>query len=186
MEDDDDQSTCFEPIISYCSPLTIRGVKEISNTKYNSFRSNYNDFSNHPASVNNTIMLPFIASDGSIQTEKSNKNMNNSKENSSNNYYMKFDSTRNKTIVSKSDIDQKNNDSLNLKITQTYNDLSPNILKNSSIIFKRFSLGLPETNYEIENLRGIQYENNYESDNVANYIKKMIKIRKIKTTEKIQ
>ena len=172
MEDDDSQSTCVEPVISYCSPLNIRGVKEISNTKFNSYRSNYNAFSNHPASVNNTIMLPFIASDGSIQTEKSNKNMNNSKENSSNNYYMKFDSTRNKTIGSKSDNEQKNNESMNLKITQTYNDHSPNILKKSSIIFKRFSLGLPETNYEILNLRSSQFENNYESDNIANYNKK--------------
>ena len=172
MEDDDSQSTCVEPVISYCSPLNIRGVKEISNTKFNSYRSNYNAFSDHPASVNNTIMLPFIASDGSIQTEKSNKNMNNSKENSSNNYYMKFDSTRNKTIGSKSDNEQKNNESMNLKITQTYNDHSPNILKKSSIIFKRFSLGLPETNYEILNLRSSQFENNYESDNIANYNKK--------------
>ena len=33
MEDDDDQSTCIEPIISYCSPQTNRGVKEMSNAK---------------------------------------------------------------------------------------------------------------------------------------------------------
>ena len=83
MEDDDDQSTCVEPVISYCSPSATRGVKEKSNNKFNSFRSNYNDFSSHHTSVNNTIMLPFISSDGSIRTEKSNKNINNSKENSS-------------------------------------------------------------------------------------------------------
>ena len=65
MEDDDDQSTCVEPVISYCSPSATRGVKEKSNNKFNSFRSNYNDFSSHHTSVNNTIMLPFISSDGS-------------------------------------------------------------------------------------------------------------------------
>ena len=174
MEDDDDQSTCVEPVISYCSPSITRGVKEISNNMFNSFRSNYNDFSSHHASVNNTIMLPFISSDGSIRTEKSNKNINNSKENSSNNYYMKFDSTRNKTIGSKSDNEQKNNESVNLKITHTYNDLSPNILKRSTFICERFSMGLPETNYqEMLNFRSSQIENNYESDNVANYNKKI-------------
>ena len=173
MEYDDDQSTCVEPIISYCSPSTTRGVKEISNNKINSYKYDYNDFSSHHTSVNNTIMLPFISSDGSIRTEKSNKNMNNSKENSSNNYYMKHDSTRNKTIGSKSDNEQKNNDSVNFKITHTYNDLSPNILKRSTFILERFSLGLPETNYqEMLNIRNSQIENNYESDNVANYNKK--------------
>ena len=174
MEDDDDQSTCVEPVISYCSPSATRGVKEKSNNKFNSFRSNYNDFSSHHTSVNNTIMLPFISSDGSIRTEKSNKNINNSKENSSNNYYMKFDSTRNKTIGSKSDNEQKNNESVNLKITHTYNDLSPNILKRSTFICQRFSMGLPETNYqEMLNFRSSQIEINYESDNVANYNKKI-------------
>ena len=173
MEDDDDQSTCVEPIISYCSPLTIRGVKEMSYNKFKSYRGSYNDFSSHQASVNNTIMLPFISSDGSIRTEKSNKNMNNSKENSSNNYYMKFDSTRNKTIGSKSDNEQKNNESINLKITQTYNDLSPNILKRSTFICKRFSMGLPATNYqEMLSFKTNQIENNYESDNIVNYNKK--------------
>ena len=174
MEDDDDQSTCVEPVISYCSPSTTRGVKEISYNKINSYRSNHNDFSSHHTSVNNTIMLPFISSDGSIRTEKSNKNMNNSKENTSNNYYMKHDSTRNKTIVSKSDNEQKNNESLNFKITHTYNELSPNILKRSTFIFKRISMGLPETNYqEMLNFKSSQIDHNYESDNVSNYIKKI-------------
>ena len=114
MDDDDDQSTCVEPIISYYSPLTNRGVKEISNTKFNnSYRSPNNEFSfksTMGSSVYNTIMLPVISSDGSIRTDNSNKNMNNSmpisKENISNGNYIKFDNT--KTISSKSDDEKKN------------------------------------------------------------------------------
>ena len=72
MEDDDDQSTCIEPVISYFSPSTNRGVKEISNTKFNLIKNNSSVFSSHNlanSSVYNTIMLPFISSDGSIRTE---------------------------------------------------------------------------------------------------------------------
>ena len=200
MEDDDDQSTCIEPAISYYSPLTNRGVKEISNTKCNSVRTTYNQFSSYPlasSSVNNTIMLPFISSDGSIRTDNSYKNMNNSipiskgsKENSSNNYYMKFDNTRNKTISSKSFEEQNNNESINLKITNNYNDPSSNILKKTATyIPKRFSQNLPETNYqdmlnfksnnteleqeqEKEPEQENEHDHNYESDNTRRYNKK--------------
>ena len=198
MEDDDDQSTCIEPVISYYSPLTIRGVKEISNTKCNSVRTTYNQFSSYPlasSSVNNTIMLPFISSDGSIRTDNSYKNMNNSipiskgsKENSSNNYYMKFDNTRNKTISSKSFEEQNNNESINLKITNNYNDPSSNILKKTATyIPKRFSQNLPETNYqdmlnfksnnteleqEQEQEQEHEHDHNYESDHTRRYNKK--------------
>ena len=198
MEDDDDQSTCIEPVISYYSPLTIRGVKEISNTKCNSVRTTYNQFSSYPlasSSVNNTIMLPFISSDGSIRTDNSYKNMNNSipiskgsKENSSNNYYMKFDNTRNKTISSKSFEEPNNNESINLKITNNYNDPSSNILKKTATyIPKRFSQNLPETNYqdmlnfksnnteleqEQEQEQEHEHDHNYESDHTRRYNKK--------------
>ena len=200
MEDDDDQSTCIEPVISYYSPLTNRGVKEISNTKCNSARTNYNQFSSYPlptSSVNNTIMLPFISSDGSIGTDISYKNMNNSipiskgsKENSSNNYYMKFDNTRIKTISSKSVEDQNNNESINLKITNTYNDNSNNLIKKTTTyIPKRFSQNLPETNYqdmldfknnyneqeqdqEQQQENEHEHEHNYESDHTRRYNKK--------------
>ena len=198
MEDDDDQSTCIEPVISYYSPLTIRGVKEISNTKCNSVRTTYNQFSSYPlasSSVNNTIMLPFISSDGSIRTDNSYKNMNNSipiskgsKENSSNNYYMKFDNTRNKTISSKSFEEQNNIESINLKITNNYNDPSSNILKKTATyIPKRFSQNLPETNYqdmlnfksnnteleqEQEQEQEHEHDHNYESDHTRRYNKK--------------
>ena len=200
MEDDDDQSTCIEPVISYYSPLTIRGVKEISNTKCNSVRTTYNQFSSYPlasSSVNNTIMLPFISSDGSIRTDNSYKNMNNSipiskgsKENSSNNYYMKFDNTRNKTISSKSFEEQNNNESINLKITNNYNDPASNILKKTATyIPKRFSQNLPETNYqdmlnfksnnteleqeqEPEQEHENEHDHNYESDHTRRYNKK--------------
>ena len=198
MEDDDDQSTCIEPVISYYSPLTIRGVKEISNTKCNSVRTTYNQFSSYPlasSSVNNTIMLPFISSDGSIRTDNSYKNMNNSipiskgsKENSSNNYYMKFDNTRNKTISSKSFEEQNNNESINLKITNNYNDPASNILKKTATyIPKRFSQNLPETNYqnmlnfksnnteleqEQEQEQEHEHDHNYESDHTRRYNKK--------------
>ena len=200
MEDDDDQSTCIEPVISYYSPLTIRGVKEISNTKCNSVRTTYNQFSSYPlasSSVNNTIMLPFISSDGSIRTDNSYKNMNNSipiskgsKENSSNNYYMKFDNTRNKTISSKSFEEQNNNESINLKITNNYNDPASNILKKTATyIPKRFSQNLPETNYqdmlnfksnnteleqeqEQEQEHENEHDHNYESDHTRRYNKK--------------
>ena len=198
MEDDDDQSTCIEPVISYYSPLTIRGVKEISNTKCNSVRTTYNQFSSYPlasSSVNNTIMLPFISSDGSIRTDNSYKNMNNSipiskgsKENSSNNYYMKFDNTRNKTVSSKSFEEQNNNESINLKITNNYNDPASNILKKTATyIPKRFSQNLPETNYqdmlnfksnnteleqEQEQEQEHEHDHNYESDHTRRYNKK--------------
>ena len=177
MEDDDDQSTCIEPVISYYSPLTNRGVKEISNTKCNSFRTNYNQFSSHPlssSSVNNTIMLPFISSDGSIRTDNSYKNMNNSipiskgsKENSSNNYYMKFDNTRIKTVSSKSVEEQNNNESLNLKITNNYNENSNNLIKKTTtFVPKRFSQNLPETNYqEMLDFKNSNYEREQEDEN---------------------
>ena len=182
MEEDDDQSTCIEPVISYYSPLTNRGVKEISNTKYNSFRSTNNQISSNPSgssSVNNTIMLPFISSEGSIRTDNSYRNTNNSipiskvsKENSSNNYYMKFDNTRNKTLSSKSD-EQNNNESINLKITNNYDDVASNILKKQTFIPQRRSMDLPETNYQdMLNLKSNNTEHNYESDNVQNYNKK--------------
>ena len=182
MEEDDDQSTCIEPVISYYSPLTNRGVKEISNTKYNSFRSTNNQISSNPSgssSVNNTIMLPFISSEGSIRTDNSYRNTNNSipmskvfKENSSNNYYMKFDNTRNKTLSSKSD-EQNNNESINLKITNNYDDVASNILKKQTFIPQRRSMDLPETNYQdMLNLKSNNTEHNYESDNVHNYNKK--------------
>ena len=65
MEDDDDQSTCIEPVISYSSSLTNRGVKEMSNSIYNSLKnpnkimpSNFT----RTRSLYNTIMLPFIIS----------------------------------------------------------------------------------------------------------------------------
>ena len=107
MDEDDDQSTCIEPAIFYSSPMVNSGVKEISKNKYNTYRCNYSVLSSHNSSVYNTIMLPFISSDGSIHSENSNKNTTNSikvsKENTSNNYYMKFDITRNKTLSSKSD-----------------------------------------------------------------------------------
>ena len=124
MDADDDQSTCIEPAIFYSSPMVNSGVKEISKNKYNTYRCNYSVLSSHNSSVYNTIMLPFISSDGSIHTENSNKNTTNSikvsKENTSNNYYMKFDITRNKTLSSKSDNEQKNNDSLNLNLKIRY------------------------------------------------------------------
>ena len=177
MDEDDDQSTCIEPVIFYSSPMVNYGVKEISKNKCNSYRGSYSILSSHASSVYNTIMLPFISSDGSIHSENSNKNTTNSikisKENASNNYYMKFDITRNKTLSSKSDNEQKNYDSLNLglKITQTYNDHSPNILKRSTFLSKRLSMGLPQRNYEdLLNLKNHNTENNYESDN--NYLKK--------------
>ena len=180
MEDDDDQSTCIEPIISYCSPQTNRGVKEMSNAKWKTSRSNFNPFNltkSPYSSVNNTIMLPFISAEGSIGTDNSYKNnMNNSipisKENSSNNYYMKFDNTRNKTISSKSDNEQKNNDSINVKITNTYNkNQGSDILKKTTtFIPKRFSMNLPDSNYQ-EMLN--DSDHNYDSDNIRrNYNKK--------------
>ena len=181
MEDDDDQSTCIEPVISYCSPSTNRGVKEISNKKINLIKNTNNDFSyynTYRTSLNNTIMLPFISSDGSIQTENSNKNIIKqpnqiSKENSSNNYYIKFDNTRNKTISSRSDYEQKNYVSLDLKITNTYNDVTSNIIKKGTFVPKRFSMNLPETNYqEMLNYKSNNTEHNYESDNPRNYNKK--------------
>ena len=182
MDEDDDQSTCIEPAIFYSSPMVNSGVKEISKNKYNTYRCNYSVLSSHNSSVYNTIMLPFISSDGSIHSENSNKNTTNSikvsKENTSNNYYMKFDITRNKTLSSKSDNEQKNNDSLNLnlKITQIYNNHSPNIIKRSTFISKRLSMGLPQTNYdEILNLKSHNTENNYESDN--HYLKKSKQIQ---------
>ena len=193
MEDDDDQSTCIEPVISYFSPSTNRGVKEISNTKFNLIKNNSSVFSSHNlanSSVYNTIMLPFISSDGSIRTENSNKNMNKSipttKENSSNNYYMKFDNTRNKTLSSKSDGEQKNNENLDLKITNTYNEVSSNILKKTTYIPKRLSMNLPETNYqEILNCKNNNTEHNYESDDIHDYNKKYTKDIKdsIRTTK---
>ena len=193
MEDDDDQSTCIEPVISYFSPSTNRGVKEISNTKFNLIKNNSSVFSSHNlanSSVYNTIMLPFISSDGSIRTENSNKNMNKSipttKENSSNNYYMKFDNTRNKTLSSKSDGEQKNNENLDLKINNTYNEVSSNILKKTTYIPKRLSMNLPETNYqEILNCKNNNTEHNYESDDIHDYNKKYTKDIKdsIRTTK---
>jgi hypothetical protein len=140
-------------------------------------------------------MLPFISSDGSIRTDNSYKNMNNSipiskgsKENSSNNYYMKFDNTRNKTISSKSFEEQNNNESINLKITNNYNDPSSNILKKTATyIPKRFSQNLPETNYqdmlnfksnnteleqEQEQEQEHEHDHNYESDHTRRYNKK--------------
>ena len=182
MDEDDDQSTCIEPAICYSSPMVNSGVKEISKNKYNTYRGNYSVLSSHTSSVYNTIMLPFISSDGSIHSENSNKNTSNSikasKENNSNNYYMKFDITRNKTLSSKSENEQKNNDSLNLnlKISQTYNNHSRNTIKRSTFISKRLSMGLPQTNYdEILNLKSHNTENNYESDN--HYLKKSKQIK---------
>jgi len=182
MDEDDDQSTCIEPAICYSSPMVNSGVKEISKNKYNTYRGNYSVLSSHTSSVYNTIMLPFISSDGSIHSENSNKNTANSikasKENNSNNYYMKFDITRNKTLSSKSENEQKNNDSLNLnlKISQTYNEHFRNTIKRSTFISQRLSMGLPQTNYdEILNLKNHNTENNYESDNY--YLEKSKQIK---------
>ena len=182
MDEDDDQSTCIEPAICYSSPMVNSGVKEISKNKYNTYRGNYSVLSSHTSSVYNTIMLPFISSDGSIHSENSNKNTSNSikasKENNSNNYYMKFDITRNKTLSSKSENEQKNNDSLNLnlKISQTYNEHFQNTIKRSTFISQRLSMGLPQTNYdEILNLKNHNTENNYESDNY--YLEKSKQIK---------
>ena len=182
MDEDDDQSTCIEPAICYSSPMVNSGVKEISKNKYNTYRGNYSVLSSHTSSVYNTIMLPFISSDGSIHSENSNKNTANSikasKENNSNNYYMKFDITRNKTLSSKSENEQKNNDSLNLnlKISQTYNEHFQNTIKRSTFISQRLSMGLPQTNYdEILNLKNHNTENNYESDNY--YLEKSKQIK---------
>ena len=46
MEDDDDQSTCIEPVISYYSPLTNRGVKEIRVSPMDTIESSslYSDY----------------------------------------------------------------------------------------------------------------------------------------------
>ena len=182
MDEDDDQSTCIEPAICYSSPMVNSGVKEISKNTYNTYRGNYSVLSSHTSSVYNTIMLPFISSDGSIHSENSNKNTANSikasKENNSNNYYMKFDITRNKTLSSKSENEQKNNDSLNLnlKISQTYNEHFRNTIKRSTFISQRLSMGLPQTNYdEILNLKNHNTENNYESDNY--YLEKSKQIK---------
>ena len=182
MDEDDDQSTCIEPAICYSSPMVNSGVKEISKNAYNTYRGNYSVLSSHTSSVYNTIMLPFISSDGSIHSENSNKNTANSikasKENNSNNYYMKFDITRNKTLSSKSENEQKNNDSLNLnlKISQTYNEHFRNTIKRSTFISQRLSMGLPQTNYdEILNLKNHNTENNYESDNY--YLEKSKQIK---------
>ena len=178
MEDDDDQSTCIEPIISYYSPQTNRGVKEISNTKCKTTRTTSNPFNiniSSVSSVNNTIMLPFVSAEGSIGADNSYKNnMNNSipisKGNSSNNYYMKFDNTRNKTISSKSDNEQKNNDSINVKISNTYNKkVTDELKKTATFIPQRFSMNLPDYNsQEILN----NSDHNYDSDNIRNYNKK--------------
>ena len=98
-------------------------------------------------------------------------NMNNSipisKGNSSNNYYMKFDNTRNKTISSKSDNEQKNNDSINVKISNTYNKkVTDELKKTATFIPQRFSMNLPDYNsQEILN----NSDHNYDSDNIRNY-----------------
>ena len=72
MEDDEDQSTCIEPVISYCSSFTTRGVIEISKTKYNSLKNSNKINSpliSRSSSLYNTVMLPFIISEGSINNE---------------------------------------------------------------------------------------------------------------------
>ena len=103
---------------------------------------------------------------------------------------MKFDNTRIKTVSSKSVEDQNNNESINLKITNTYNDNSNNLIKETTTyIPKRFSQNLPETNYqdmldfknnnneqeqdqEQEQENEHEHEHNYESDHTRRYNKK--------------
>ena len=192
MDDDDDQSTCVEPIISYYSPLTNRGVKEISNTKFNnSYRSPNNEFSfksTMGSSVYNTIMLPVISSDGSIRTDNSNKNMNNSmpisKENISNGNYIKFDNT--KTISSKSDDEKKNNDNDsiisntmnknydNYENYKNYNDPTRRIMKKrTTYLCRTTNMNLREKyTQDMINYKYNNTENNYDSDNIYNYNKK--------------
>ena len=189
MDDDDDQSTCVEPIISYYSPLTNRGVKEISNTKFNnSYRSPNNEFSfksTMGSSVYNTIMLPVISSDGSIRTDNSNKNMNNSmpisKENISNGNYIKFDNT--KTISSKSDDEKKNNDNDsiisntmnknydNYENYKNYNDPTRRIMKKrTTYLCRTTNMNLREKyTQDMINYKYNNTENNYDSDNIYNY-----------------
>ena len=147
MEDDDDQSTCIEPVISYSSSLTNRGVKEMSHSIYNSLKNPNKIMSSNNTrtrSLYNTIMLPFIISDGSPITDSIDNNLNNSfqtsKNNniSSNNYYTKYEIERIQTTSSKNHED--NDDFMQVKTTNTHKETSFNIIKNSELFSKRLSM----------------------------------------------
>ena len=168
MEDDDDQSTYFEPVISYSSNLTTRGVKEISNTKYNSLKNNNKINSSNTSKASsyyNTIMLPFIISDGSINNDINNnlENIDSTPQNNiySNNYYINFDNGRMKTLSSKSE--NENNEEI-------IKSKTPKTTKDSKDVFsKRLSLNLPKNSYE----ELIAFKsNNYDSDYANKYNKK--------------
>ena len=179
MEDDDDQSTCIEPVISYSSSLTNRGVKEMSHSIYNSLKKPNKIMSSNNTrtrSLYNTIMLPFIISDGSPITDSIDNNLNNSfqtsKNNniSSNNYYTKYEIERIQTTSSKNHED--NDDFMQVKTTNTHKETSFNNIKNSELFSKRISMHLPKSSYDEILIKNNNEKPCYESDSNHKYNKK--------------
>ena len=180
MEDDDDQSTCIEPVISYSSSLTNRGVKEMSNSNYNSLKNTNKIILSHSTrtrSLYNTIMLPFIISDGSPNTDSIDNKLKNSfqtsKNNniSSNNYYTKFEIARIKTTSSKNNED--NDDIMPVKTTNTHKETTSfNVIKNSEFFSKRLSMHLLKSSYDELIIKNSHEKPCYESDSNHKYNKK--------------
>ena len=127
-------------------------------------------------SVYNTIMLPFIISDGSPITDSIDNNLNNSfqtsKNNniSSNNYYTKYEIERIKTTSSKNHED--NDDFMQVKTTNTHKETSFNNIKNSELFSKRISMHLPKSSYDELLIKNSNEKPSYESDSNHKYNKK--------------
>ena len=171
--EEDDLFTIVEPPISYYSSSINCGVTAIfSKNEIKSYKrvsklfmpvSPKNNFS-----LCNTIMLPFIINQESIDNDNINNNMNHSalliKGKDLNQNSLKIDNTRNKTLSTKGE-NKENDDSLNEKTINQKDNI--NLERNPFFLGKNLSTNLLNENKFKNEDFNIRYNNEkmYESEN---------------------
>ena len=181
--EEDDLFTIVEPPISYYSSSINGGVTAIfSKNEIKSYKrvsklfmpvSPKNNFS-----LCNTIMLPFIIKQESIDNDNINNNMNHSafliKEKDINQNSLKIDNTRNKTLSTKGE-NKENDDSLNEKIINQKDNI--NLERNPFFLGKNLSTNLINDNKFKNEDFNLRYNNEkiYESENNNSKNEELIK-----------